>query len=89
MSQRVVITGMGAVAPNGNGIQEFISNSSQKPFIICIIKIIFLLFFFMFPLKNFLNGSFSLPNIISLPIGKHNYLLYQRIAHCLHLMNLL
>ena len=24
---RVVITGMGAVAPNGNGIQEFISNS--------------------------------------------------------------
>ena len=25
--RRVVITGMGAVAPNGNGIQEFISNS--------------------------------------------------------------
>ncbi len=24
---RVIITGMGAVAPNGNGIQEFISNS--------------------------------------------------------------
>lgn len=24
---RVVITGMGAVAPNGNSIQEFISNS--------------------------------------------------------------
>jgi len=35
---RVVITGMGAVAPNGNGIQEFISNSFAGKVGIKVIK---------------------------------------------------
>lgn len=36
--RRVVITGMGAVAPNGNGIQEFISNSFAGKVGIKVIK---------------------------------------------------